>query len=171
MAATRKTKPARKIAARPAKKSRPAKRKAAKRKVAAPKRNPAKPAARKAAPKSPPPGPPPGPPPVWRATIADMLGRLPTPAGKRSDTAFTHGTLEVKLYAPRGHDPQVPHDRDEVYVVIYGTGVFANGGQRQAFRPGDLLFVPAHVEHRFEEFTDDAVIWVVFYGPRGGERP
>lgn len=110
-------------------------------------------------------------PPVWRATMADMLPRLPTPEGRRSATAFTHGTLEIKLYAPRGHDPQQPHDRDEVYVVIYGAGVFFNGGQRQPFRPGDLLFVPAHVEHRFEEFTDDAVIWVVFYGPRGGERP
>ena len=112
-----------------------------------------------------------GPPPVWRATMADMLPHLPTPEGRRSVTAFTHGTLEIKLYAPRGSDPQQPHDRDEVYVVMYGTGMFFNGGQRQAFRPGDLLFVPAHVEHRFEEFTDDAVIWVVFYGPRGGERP
>ena len=112
-----------------------------------------------------------GPPPVWRATMADMLRRLPTVEGKRSDTAFTHGTLEIKLYAPRGSDPQQPHDRDEVYVVMYGTGMFFNGGQRQAFRPGDLLFVPAHVEHRFEDFTDDLVLWVVFYGPRGGERP
>jgi mannose-6-phosphate isomerase-like protein (cupin superfamily) len=111
-----------------------------------------------------------GPPPVWRATMADLLPRLPTPEGRRSVTAFTHGSLEIKLYAPRGNDPQQPHDRDEIYVVMYGTGVFFNGGQRQTFRPGDLLFVPAHVEHRFEEFTDDAVIWVAFYGPRGGER-
>lgn len=37
--------------------------------------------------------------------------------------------------------------------------------------PGDFLFVPAGVEHRFEEFTDDLAVWVVFYGPDGGERP
>lgn len=112
-----------------------------------------------------------GPPAIWRATIADMLRRLPTPEGRRSDTAFTHGSMEIKLYAPRGHDPQQPHDRDEVYVVMYGSGIFINGDQRQAFGPGDLLFVPADVVHRFEDFTDDLVIWVVFYGPRGGERP
>ncbi|MBM3598760.1 MAG: cupin domain-containing protein [Alphaproteobacteria bacterium] len=100
-----------------------------------------------------------------------MLQRLPTPDGKRSDTAFTHGTMEVKLYAPRGGDPQQPHDRDEVYVVMYGSGTFDNGGQRRSFRPGDLLFVPAGIEHRFEGFTDDLVVWVVFYGPRGGEGP
>jgi len=108
---------------------------------------------------------------LWRATIAEMLQRLPTPDGKRSDTAFTHGTMEVKLYAPRGGDPQQPHDRDEVYVVMYGSGTFDNGGQRRSFRPGDLLFVPAGIEHRFEGFTDDLVVWVVFYGPRGGEGP
>ncbi|MDQ3378133.1 MAG: cupin domain-containing protein, partial [Actinomycetota bacterium] len=37
--------------------------------------------------------------------------------------------------------------------------------------PGDALFVPAGVEHRFENFTDDLVAWVVFYGPEGGEEP
>jgi hypothetical protein len=31
--------------------------------------------------------------------------------------------------------------------------------------------VPAGVEHRFEGFTDDLVVWVVFYGPEGGEDP
>jgi mannose-6-phosphate isomerase-like protein (cupin superfamily) len=40
---------------------------------------------------------------------------------------------------------------------------------RLRFSPGDLLFVWAGVEHRFEEFTDDLAVWVVFYGPEGGE--
>jgi hypothetical protein len=29
--------------------------------------------------------------------------------------------------------------------------------------------VPAGVEHRFEEFTEDLAVWVIFYGPEGGE--
>jgi hypothetical protein len=28
----------------------------------------------------------------------------------------------------------------------------------------------AGVEHRSEEFSDDSVIWVIFYGPDGGDR-
>ena len=44
------------------------------------------------------------------------------------------------------------------------------GGQRIAFGPGDVLFVGAKVEHRFEDFSDDFATWVVFYGPRGGEQ-
>jgi hypothetical protein len=34
-----------------------------------------------------------------------------------------------------------------------------------------MLFVPAGVVHRFEDFSDDLAIWVMFYGPEGGEEP
>ena len=102
---------------------------------------------------------------AWR----DALARLPTPEGKRFVAMFEHGTLLVELYAPRGADPQKPHTRDEVYVVIQGRGQFRNGPSVAAFHPGDVLFVPARVTHRFEDFTDDLVVWVIFYGPEGGE--
>jgi len=26
------------------------------------------------------------------------------------------------------------------------------------------------LSHRSENFTDDLVVWVIFYGPKGGER-
>jgi hypothetical protein len=32
-----------------------------------------------------------------------------------------------------------------------------------------LLFAHAGVVHRFEDFSDDFVVWVFFYGPDGGE--
>lgn len=83
---------------------------------------------------------------------------------------LTHGTLSVEAYAPEKVDLQQPHARDELYVVARGTGMFVNGEDRHPFSPGDVLFVPAGVVHRFEEFTDDFFVWVVFYGPEGGER-
>ena len=83
--------------------------------------------------------------------------------------AFEHGTLSVELYAPRGADPQTPHSRDEGYVVISGSGTFVHDGKRDRFEAGDFLFVAAGVEHRFEDFTDDLAVWVIFYGPEGGE--
>jgi hypothetical protein len=33
----------------------------------------------------------------------------------------------------------------------------------------NTLFAAAEVEHRFENFTDDLAVWVIFYGPEGGE--
>ena len=103
------------------------------------------------------------------ATVSEATGLLPGPGGERFAGVLEHGTMEVEVYAPRGHDPQEPHARDELYFVVAGSGAFVNGPDRHPFGPGDALFVPAGVEHRFEDFTDDLVVWVVFYGPEGGE--
>lgn len=84
-------------------------------------------------------------------------------------TLLEHGTLSVEVYKPLIRDTQVSHTRDEVYVVISGHGEFINNGARAPFVPGELLFVPAGVEHRFENFSDDFATWVIFYGPEGGE--
>lgn len=102
-------------------------------------------------------------------SLERALARLPGPAGERYAEVFRHGSLSVEVYAPRGTDPQTPHTRDEVYVVMRGTGWFVNGDARDRFGPGDVLFVPAGVVHRFEDFTDDLAVWVFFYGPEGGE--
>ena len=108
--------------------------------------------------------------PKHHLTVQEGLARMPGPDRDQYDVLLRHGTLTVGLYAPRGIDDQTPHSRDEVYVVISGRGHFRNGAERRPFAPGDVLFVPASVEHRFEEFTDDLALWVMFYGPEGGER-
>jgi mannose-6-phosphate isomerase-like protein (cupin superfamily) len=78
--------------------------------------------------------------------------------------------MSLVLFTPRERDRQTPHDQDELYIVLRGSGEFSSGDERFAFGPGDALFVPAGREHRFERFTDDLVTWAVFWGPRGGER-
>lgn len=104
-------------------------------------------------------------------TLAQGLAAMPGPERDHYAILLEHGTLEVGLYAPRGRDPQTPHTRDELYVVMRGSGRFLNGDQRIEFGPGDVLFVPAGREHRFEEFSSDLALWVIFYGPEGGEAP
>ncbi|TMM53213.1 cupin domain-containing protein [Maribacter algarum] len=83
---------------------------------------------------------------------------------------FEHGTLSVEVYKPKKIDLQQPHSRDEVYIIISGSGEFLNDGVRSDVNSGDFLFVPAGIEHRFENFTDDFSTWVLFYGPEGGEN-
>lgn len=101
-------------------------------------------------------------------SLAEALAKIP--ANPRFVELFTHGTLSVELYAPRSTDPQQPHTRDEVYVVAQGRGIFWDGERRAAFEPGAFLFVPAGRPHRFEDFSDDLAVWVMFYGPEGGEQ-
>ena len=56
-------------------------------------------------------------------------------------------------------------------VRRHGRGILLHDGERDPFESGDLLFVAAGTEHRFEDFSEDLAVWVVFYGPRGGEVP
>lgn len=104
-----------------------------------------------------------------RLTPESALARLADATGKEFIGLYRHGSLEVEIYKPNGVDRQKPHTRDEIYVVISGTGIFVNGETRLPFVPGEVLFVPAGVVHRFEEFTEDFATWVFFYGPEGGE--
>jgi mannose-6-phosphate isomerase-like protein (cupin superfamily) len=105
---------------------------------------------------------------LLRAGIAEARARE-VADGELSVTMFTHGTASIEYYAPRGADRQRPHRQDEIYVVASGTGTFVCGEARTAFEPLDVLFAPAGIVHRFEDFTDDFGTWVLFYGPQGGE--
>ena len=106
-----------------------------------------------------------------RLGLQDALARVPGSKGERFAVALESGSVSVEVYAPRATDPQSPHTRDELYIVLQGQGSFVCRDRSNRFGPGDLLFVPDGVEHRFVDFTDDLVVWVVFYGPEGGERP
>lgn len=70
--------------------------------------------------------------------------------------------LEVGLYAPAGSDPQSPHDRDELYVVVSGSATFVEAGRESVVAVGDAIHVAAHTEHRFTDLSADFAAWVVF---------
>lgn len=100
----------------------------------------------------------------------EAIKLLPTPNGARDAIVFERGQLTVEIYAPRGVDTQQPHTRDELYIVIQGSGFYSDGESRVPFVAGDCLFAPAGVAHRFEDFTDDLTTWVIFYGEEGGDK-
>jgi mannose-6-phosphate isomerase-like protein (cupin superfamily) len=102
--------------------------------------------------------------------LADARKAIPNKGGKPFALLFRHGSLEVEIFSPKNVDTQKPHSRDELYVVVSGTGWFFHEGQRLRFSAGDALFAAAGEVHRFEDFSDDFLVWVVFYGPEGGER-
>ncbi|HDR9582544.1 cupin domain-containing protein [Burkholderia stabilis] len=101
--------------------------------------------------------------------LQESLARLDE-EGTLFTTLFRHGSLDVELYRPRIEDRQKPHTRDEVYAIVTGTSHFVVDGRECDVAAGDVLFVPAHAEHRFTGFSDDFSTWVFFYGPEGGER-
>jgi mannose-6-phosphate isomerase-like protein (cupin superfamily) len=100
-----------------------------------------------------------------RITPEAALKKLAAAGGQRYVTLFNHGNLELEFYQPVGTDPQRPHTRDEVYFVISGSGWFVMDKERRRFGPGEVMYVPAGVPHRFEEFTDDFATWALFAPP------
>src|SRR5213596_3408723 len=78
--------------------------------------------------------------------------------------------LEVGVYVLVAPEPdrQQPHEDDELYVVLEGSGLLDVAGERIALDEGHSAFVPAGVEHRFAGYEQLSVL-VIF--ARAGSAP
>ncbi len=99
---------------------------------------------------------------IWR--FPAVLERL-SQDRKFLEIAEFAGDVSVELYKPVGEDTQTPHTKDELYIIASGNGQFTLGADEFPFAEGDVIFVPAHAEHRFSSFSDDFSTWVIFFGP------
>ncbi len=75
-----------------------------------------------------------------------------------------NGEMKVEYFAPKHLDRQAPHSQDELYIIIAGEAEFFRDGETMKCNKGDVLFVPAKMEHRFINFSEEFATWVVFYG-------
>ena len=71
--------------------------------------------------------------------------------------------LELGVYVLVAPEPdrQEPHEDDEVYVVLEGTGVLTVEGEEIRVAPGRAVFVPAGADHRFTAYEGLSVL-VIF---------
>ena len=71
--------------------------------------------------------------------------------------------LEIGVYVLVAPEPdrQQPHEDDEVYVVLEGSGALEIEGSPVELREGHAIFVPAGAEHRFVGYEHLAVL-VIF---------
>jgi mannose-6-phosphate isomerase-like protein (cupin superfamily) len=79
------------------------------------------------------------------------------------EVVHTSPGLELGVYvlvAPEA-DRQQPHEDDEVYVVLEGSGVLEIGGESVELSEGHAVFVPAGVDHRFVGYEHLSVL-VIF---------
>jgi mannose-6-phosphate isomerase-like protein (cupin superfamily) len=77
--------------------------------------------------------------------------------------------LSVGLYvlAAGAVDGQSPHTEDEVYVVMNGRARITVGEEDRDVGPGSVVFVAAHVPHRFHDIAEALSIIVVFAPAEG----
>jgi mannose-6-phosphate isomerase class I len=94
--------------------------------------------------------------------IAAVKDRLAAGSGGYEIVHWSPG-LELGVYVLVAPEPdrQQPHDDDEVYVVLEGTGVLEVEGEEVALREGHAVFVPAGANHRFIGYEQLSVL-VIF---------
>jgi mannose-6-phosphate isomerase-like protein (cupin superfamily) len=92
-------------------------------------------------------------------------------AGGGYEIVHESASLEVGVYVLVAPEPdrQQPHEDDELYVVLEGTGVLEVKGEQVAVREGSAVFVEAHAEHRFTAYEHLSVL--VIFERKSAEKP
>ena len=101
------------------------------------------------------------------AAVQQRLGE----AGGGYEIVHESAGLELGVYvlvAPDA-DRQQPHEDDEIYVVLEGTGVLEVEGEQVPVRAGSAVFVEAGADHRFTAYEHLSVL--VIFERKPAENP
>jgi mannose-6-phosphate isomerase-like protein (cupin superfamily) len=69
---------------------------------------------------------------------------LQPPEDSRAAEVFRDDHVWIRFAARPTSGPQVPHDRDEFYIVASGTARYRWDGGETMIGPGDMMFAAAH---------------------------
>jgi mannose-6-phosphate isomerase-like protein (cupin superfamily) len=98
--------------------------------------------------------------PVAEAFDVEGVKRRLAEAGGGYEIVHDSPGLELGVYVLVAPEPdrQQPHEDDEVYVVLEGTGVLDVEGKRLELQEGNAVFVPAGADHRFSAYEHLSVL-------------
>jgi mannose-6-phosphate isomerase-like protein (cupin superfamily) len=90
-------------------------------------------------------------------------------AGGGYEIVHESAGVEVGVYVLVAPEPdrQQPHEDDELYVVLEGTGVLEVEGAPVPVREGSAVFVEAHAKHRFTAYEHLSVLVIFEHKPAG----
>jgi mannose-6-phosphate isomerase-like protein (cupin superfamily) len=79
------------------------------------------------------------------------------------EVVYETDRLQVGVYVLAAPEPdrQTPHEWDELYFVLEGSGTLTTEGGDLPLEEGTAAFVPAGAEHRFRDY-ERIVLLVVF---------
>ncbi len=99
---------------------------------------------------------------MHRFAIEDVRRRLVEENGGYEVVHESPG-LEIGVYVLVAPEPdrQQPHEDDEIYFPLEGTGILEVEGEEVPVRVGEAIFVEAGAPHRFTAYESLSVL-VVF---------
>ena len=97
--------------------------------------------------------------PMHAFEIHDVQQRLREAAGGY-EVVHESAALEIGVYVLVAPEPdrQQPHEDDELYVVLEGTGILEVEGEEVPVREGSAVFVEAGADHRFTAYEHLSVL-------------
>src|SRR2546426_9213882 len=102
--------------------------------------------------------------------VAGARRRLATSGGGYEIVHKSRG-LEIAVYVLVAPEPdrQQPHEDDEVYVVLEGTGTLEVEGEQVPVKEGSAIFVEAGADHGFRAYEHLCVL--VIFERKPAENP
>jgi mannose-6-phosphate isomerase-like protein (cupin superfamily) len=100
-------------------------------------------------------------------TVKDRLRE----AGGGYEVVHQSAGLELGVYVLVAPEPdrQQPHEDDEVYIVLEGSGVLDVENEQVPVREGSAVFVEAGADHRFSAYEHLSVL--VIFERKPAEKP
>lgn len=92
-------------------------------------------------------------------------------AGGGYEIVHESAGLELGVYVLVAPEPdrQQPHEDDEVYIVLEGTGVLEVEGEQVPVKEGTAVFVEAGADHRFTSYEHLSTL--VIFERKPAENP
>jgi mannose-6-phosphate isomerase-like protein (cupin superfamily) len=105
---------------------------------------------------------------VHAFAVAEVKERL-VAAGGGYEVVHESPGLQVGVYVLVAPEPdrQQPHDDDEIYVVLEGSGVLDVEGTSVPMKVGDAVFVEAGANHAFSAYEQLSVLVLFERKPAG----
>ena len=90
-------------------------------------------------------------------------------AGGGYEIVHESAGLELGVYVLVAPEPdrQQPHEDDEVYIVLEGTGVLEVEGEQVPVKEGTAVFVEAGADHRFTAYEHLSTLVIFERKPAG----
>lgn len=95
-------------------------------------------------------------------TLDDKLGEIGDDEYFNDFLRIRHLDAGVLRLRPGEEDTQTPHDSDELYYVVQGSGYLEAGNERKAVKKGSVVFVPAKMPHHFYGNKELLVVLYMF---------
>jgi mannose-6-phosphate isomerase-like protein (cupin superfamily) len=92
-------------------------------------------------------------------------------AGGGYEVVHESAGVELGVYVLVAPEPdrQQPHEDDEIYIVLEGSGVLEVEGTQVSVQEGSAVFVEAGADHRFSAYEHLSVL--VIFERRPAENP